>query len=53
MEGTNVIWCGVDPKVQDTDRSTLMAHRQQEDMQGILLLLYLLTVIYKIIHSVI
>ena len=34
MEGTNVIWCGVDPKVHDSDGSTLVVRRQQEENAG-------------------
>lgn len=51
MEGTNVIWCGVDPKVHDTDRSTLIVQRQEEEMQGNALLLYLFTAIDKMIQT--
>lgn len=45
MEGTNVIWCGVDPKVHDSDRSALVVRRQQEEMRGNPLSLYLFTAI--------
>ena len=50
MERTNVIWCGVDPKVHETDSSTLMARRQRKEM-GNLLLLYLYTAVDKAIQT--
>lgn len=40
MEGTNVIWCGVDPEVQETDRSTQGTGRHAREPVDIFLFVY-------------